>query len=115
MFKQLNLEPVDASNLYVNQLEKRPLLKRIVNNLKPIQAKLGLNRFEISREIPQISYMGITGYKKGVYKAVYVEVLDDYTRIKNVEEDTPVGLMALKLRLLDQTDQGLVVVNISLF
>ncbi|EFA06997.2 hypothetical protein TcasGA2_TC009964 [Tribolium castaneum] len=99
----------DYSSVF--QLRKRPLFERLLKNLDKIKKDLNISKFELSYEIPHINIVGITGYRSGGTKAVYIEVLDGYTQIRNVEFDVPVGLMALKLRLLDQFEEGVLVVS----
>lgn len=110
LFKQILLKPAIVppySSDY--QLQKRPFLKRLLINLKVIKDKLGLSSIEISLSVPCLNYLGITGYKNGK-EVLYIEVVDEYTRLKNLE-DVPVGLNALKIRLLNKSDQGLLVVT----
>ncbi|KAJ3649047.1 hypothetical protein Zmor_020809 [Zophobas morio] len=112
LWKTLRRKPVEnPNNFSTYQLHKRPLMQRLLNNLQGIRSKLDLSKFELSQDIPYLNIVGITGYKNELSKAVHVEVLDDYTRIKNIEEDVPVGLMALKLRLLDRSEEGVLVVS----
>ncbi|RZC42600.1 uncharacterized protein BDFB_005045, partial [Asbolus verrucosus] len=108
LLKKLPIKPTYIPNTVFSeyQLRKRPLIQQLLNTLNILMPKLNLNRFELTQEIPHLNIVGITGYRNKSEKAVYIEVLDDYTRIKNVEEDVPVGLMALKLRLLDRSEEG---------
>lgn len=90
-------------------IERRPVLIRVLENLKAIQSKNDINKFEINFQIPYLSIAGITGYKKNIYKAVYLEVLDDYVCVKNCD-CRPSGLMKLKLRILQGFEEALIVV-----
>lgn len=109
-YKKLSVRPIyDTYNLNF-QLNKRPLLDKIMNNLKKIAEKHDLNKFELNCQIPGLNIIGITGYKKNIYKVVNIEVLDEYTTMKNVE-NMPTGLMQLKLRLLERLDEALIVVS----
>lgn len=99
----------DYSNVF--QLRKRGQLQRVLNNLDRIKRDLNISKFELSYEVPHTNIVGITGFRSGGTKAVFIEVLDDYTRIRNVDSDVPVGLMSLKLRLLDHSEEGVLVVN----
>lgn len=81
-----------------------------MNNLKQIAVDHDINKFELNCQIPGLNIVGITGFKKNIYKAVHIELLDEYTTMKNVE-DMPTGFMQLKLRLLDKLDEALIVVG----
>lgn len=93
-----------------DQVNKRPVLKRVFDGLKVILPKTELNKFEFTSQIPYIQIVGITGFKKNIYKAVHVEVLDEETSLKN-SDSLPTGLMQMKLRILDGSEEGLVVVR----
>lgn len=92
------------------QINKRPLLQRVYDSLKVMAKSHSINRFEMGCQIPHLNIVGITGYKRKIYKTVHVEVLDETTSVKN-EENLPHGLMDLKLRILDKMEEGLIVVS----
>lgn len=81
-----------------------------MDNLTEIRRKHDINKFELNCQIPGLNIVGITGYKKNIYKVVHIEVLDEYTTLKNVE-NMPTGLMQLKLRLLEKQNEALIVVS----
>ncbi|XP_066143122.1 uncharacterized protein [Euwallacea fornicatus] len=112
LFHQINLHPQQtlSSAYHQNiQLAKRPILQTIVDNLKSIAVRNGIDKYEVGCQVPFINIIGITGFQKKIYKTVNIEVLDEYTCLKNTE-NVPSGLMKLKLRILDGCDQGLIVV-----
>lgn len=92
------------------QFEKRPLLQKVTTNLKDISRTHELNKFEVDCQVPGINIIGITGYKKNIYKSIYIEVLDDYTTLKNTKS-LPTGLMQLKLRLLEHSNEAVILVS----
>lgn len=96
------------------QIRTRPTLKRVMDNLKVILPKTELNKFEFVSQIPYFDIVGITGFKKNIYKAVHVEVLDEATSLKNTHSK-PSGIMQMKLRILDGFEEGLVVVSVLPF
>lgn len=110
LFKELNIKP-DASNKLDKELQmkRRPVLKRVLDNLKAVLHKTELNKFEANYQVPHLNILGITGYKKNIYKAVHIEVLDDYVCVKN-EECRERGLMQLKLRILDGFEEAVILV-----
>lgn len=114
LYKEINI-PLET-NVYINtdlQLEKRPLLQKVFENLKSIPTKFEVNKYELDCQVPNLNIIGITGYRKKIYKAVYIEILDDYTCMKNTDS-VPSGLMALKLRIMERFDEGIILVcNIS--
>ncbi|XP_044263246.1 uncharacterized protein LOC123010424 [Tribolium madens] len=105
--------PTERKHDYTSffQLRKRPLFERLLRNLDKIKKDLNISKFELSYAVPHMNIVGITGYRSGGTKAVHIEVLDQYTQIRNLEYDVPVGLMAMKLRLLDQFEEGVLVVS----
>lgn len=112
-YKKLNL-PLSKCNYNTQlQMTQRPLLGKLMNNLKEMGSKLDISKFELNCQIPGLNIIGITGYKKNIYKAVHIEILDEYTTLKNTE-NKPTGLMQLKLRLLEQQDEALIVVSMYL-
>lgn len=126
LYKELNLKPLPHRTLSItNQLKQRPFVQRVFDNLKRLTTQTNLNRFEVTCEVPHLNLIGITGYRKKIYKAVYVEILDEYTCVKDInnnnninesmvaeeeESSIPNGLMALKLRILDGLSEGVIVV-----
>ncbi|XP_017781425.1 PREDICTED: uncharacterized protein LOC108566167 [Nicrophorus vespilloides] len=111
LFKELQLKP--QSFQYYNikkQLSYRPNLERVYGILKELSDSVELNKFEYECQIPHVQIVGITGYKKNIYKSVFIEVFDDYVCVKN-KIDYASGLMQLKLRLLDKMDQGLIIIS----
>ncbi|KAL1513784.1 hypothetical protein ABEB36_003148 [Hypothenemus hampei] len=113
LYQRLNLHPEENSKYDMKfQLNKRPILKKIVGNLKSIAIKNDIDKYKVDCQVPFINIIGITGYQKKIYKTVNIEVLDDYTCLKNTDR-VPTGLMQLKLRLLDRTNEGLVVIDKS--
>lgn len=112
-FKELNIQPIHLSDYNETaQLKKRPQLQRILENLKLLSHKDKINRFEVAINIPHLNILGIVGYENKIYKSVYIEVMDEFTSLKNVDETTPNGLMQLKLRILDGMEEGVIVVSI---
>lgn len=111
LFRELNLKPLGHSNLRKDpHLTRRPVLGRVFENLKEIGPQVGL-KFDANYQIPYLNVLGITGYKKNIYKAVNIEVLDDYVCVKN-EECREGGLLKLKLRILDGMEEGLILVRL---
>lgn len=86
----------------------RPLLRRVHDALQNVSVKLDL-KFRYTHEIPHLNLLGLTGFRKNVYKTVYVEVLDDFVRVKNTEG--VFGLMRVKLRVLEKREEVLLVVS----
>lgn len=115
-FKQLNVQPVNLSDYNTSsQLGKRPQLQRVLDSVKTLARKQNINRFELSTNVPHLNILGIVGFENKIYKSVYIEVLDEFTSLKNVREQTPNGLMQLKLRILDRTEEGVIVVSLFRF
>lgn len=113
LFKEINTKP--QGNPMFNRdvhVERRPVLTRVFENLKALQSKNELNKFEINFQIPYLNIAGITGYRKNIYKAIYLEVLDDYVCVKNCDYK-PSGPMKLKLRILQRFEEALIVVRIG--
>lgn len=110
LYKKYSLSPFQDNYNISFQIRKRPLLNKIMCNLKQIAKKHDVNKFELNCQIPGLNIVGITGYKNNIYKVVHIEVLDEYTTLKNVES-MPTGLMQLKLRLLEKFDEALIVVG----
>ncbi|XP_050500123.1 uncharacterized protein LOC126880354 isoform X1 [Diabrotica virgifera virgifera] len=111
LLKDLSIPPavqLDYDMKY--QLEKRPELQRICSDLQTSIGNSELNKFELSCQVPGVNIIGITGYKNNTHSSVFLEVLDEYTRLKNTES-MPTGLMELKLRLLNQLDEAVVLVD----
>nr|CAH7744276.1 unnamed protein product [Callosobruchus chinensis] len=109
LFQKLNIHPQSEDYETKFQLEKRPLLSKVLKNLEGASCNNDITKFEMGCQIPGLNVLGITGYKKNIYKAVNIEVLDEYTTLKN-SEDKPTGLMQLKLRILNGAEEGLIVV-----
>ncbi|VEN60225.1 unnamed protein product, partial [Callosobruchus maculatus] len=109
LFQKLNIHPQFEDYETKFQLEKRPLLSKVMKSLEAASCNNDITKFEMSCQIPGLNVLGITGYKKNIYKAVNIEVLDEYTTLKN-SEDKPTGLMQLKLRILNGAEEGLIVV-----
>lgn len=95
-------------------MEKRPALQRVFDNLKVIPPKFEINKYALGCQVPHLNIVGITGYRKKIYKAVHFEILDNYTCLRNTDA-TPSGLMQLKLRIMEQFDEGIVVVCVVSF
>ncbi|CAH0552133.1 unnamed protein product [Brassicogethes aeneus] len=111
LFQNLNLDPSMFTTYKADlQIKKRQDLQRVFNCLNLIAKTHEINRFELVSQVPHLNIVGIAGYKKKIYKMLHVEVLDDHTSVKNTDS-LPIGLMELKLRLLDKTEEGLVIVD----
>lgn len=110
LFQNLNLHPFRDTYNMDAQIKKRPLLTDVLETLKKIAQKHDLNKFELNCQIPGLNIIGITGYKKTIYKAVHIELLDEFTTLKNTN-NVPTGFMQLKLRLLEKCDEALIVVG----
>lgn len=113
LLKDLNVQPTHLPYNMENQLQKRPFLTTVitsVNDNKDISLKTEIEKFEMSCQIPGIHIIGITGYKNNSKSGIHIEVLDEYTTLKNTEY-MPTGLMQLKLRLLEQLDEGLITMD----
>ncbi|XP_018570999.1 uncharacterized protein LOC108910774 [Anoplophora glabripennis] len=111
LYKEINI-PLHT-NVYQNidqQLEKRPLLLKVFENLKSIPSKFEVNKYTLECQVPNLNIIGITGYRKKIYKAVHIEILDDYTCMKNTDS-LPSGLMSLKLRIMEQFDEGIIAIR----
>ncbi|CAH2002482.1 unnamed protein product [Acanthoscelides obtectus] len=109
LFQKLNIHPQCEDYEQKFQMEKRPLLTKVMKNLESASCSNEITKFELGCQIPGLNILGITGYKKNIYKAVNIEVLDEYTVLKNTE-DKPTGPMQLKLRLLNGAEEGLIVI-----
>ncbi|CAG9861814.1 unnamed protein product [Phyllotreta striolata] len=94
----------------MNQLKKRPALKKVMDNLAVISKRHDLNKFQMNCQIPGLNIIGITGYKKKIYKTAYLEILDEYTTLKNTD-NSPTGPMQLKLRLLERMDEAVILID----
>ncbi|XP_065172760.1 uncharacterized protein [Atheta coriaria] len=92
------------------ELEKRPNLMKIYNVLKLFMSDLDVNRLEFEYQVPHFNVLGITGYRKNVYKAFVVEVLDESNRVKNVDEKMS-GRLQVKTRLMYKMDLTVVLLN----
>lgn len=111
VFRDFNITIKGNPNFNKNeQIRKRPTLKRVFDNLKVILPKTELSKFEFNSQIPYFEIIGITGFKKNIYKAVNVEVLDEFTSLRNTDS-SPSGLMQMKLRILNGLEEGLIVVS----
>lgn len=113
LYRKLSIRPFQDNYNMNFQLQKRPLLSKIMNILKPISKKYDISRFEMNCQVPGLNIIGITGYRKQIYKVVNIEILDEYTVLKNTQ-NMPTGLMQLKLRLLEKLDEALIVVSSNL-
>lgn len=112
LFHDLKIRPERVNNYHMNfQLKKRPVLQKIRDNLKNVAIENSIDKFDLGCQVPYINIVGITGFQKKIYKAVNIEVLDEYTCLKNTA-NTPTGLMQLKLRILEKCEEGLVVVSL---
>lgn len=89
----------------------RPLLRRVHDALQNLSVKFEL-KFRYSHEIPHLNLIGVTGFRKNIYKSIYVEVLDDYVRLKNA--DGVYGPMRVKLRVLEGRDEALLLVRVTI-
>lgn len=83
---------------------------KVLAALKQVADKTAVNKFDLTFEIPHLSICGITGYSKKIYKTVYIEVLDEYVCIRN-KRNMLIGPMQLKLRILREMDDALIVVS----
>ncbi|CAG9766304.1 unnamed protein product [Ceutorhynchus assimilis] len=111
LYQQINIQPENRRNYNSKiQLNKRPELTKILNKLKVISAGNDIDKFEIDCQVPYINIIGIIGFQKKIYKTVNIELLDQYTCLKNTE-NLPTGLMDLKLRILEKNSEGLVVIE----
>ncbi|XP_030766286.1 uncharacterized protein LOC115890246 isoform X2 [Sitophilus oryzae] len=113
LYTSLNLCPDNRNNYDMNiQLQKRPLLNEIMANLKLISLENHIDKYQSQCQVPYINIIGITGYHKKVYKSINIEILDDYTCLKNTDS-LPTGLMELKLRILEKCDEALITIEAS--
>lgn len=112
LFQELKIQPEKMARNYNMdvQLAKRPTLRKIIDNLTTIGLEHDMDKFEVGCQIPGINIIGVTGFQKKIYKSVHIEVLDEYTCLKN-SDNVPSGLMQLKLRILEKSDEGLIVVS----
>ena len=111
IFKTLcrKLEMPQVTNLETH-LCHRPCLKRVHNALKSLTPFVDVDKYELNFQVPHLNVCGITGYKKKIYKHVHVEIFDEYVCLKNTEFAL-VGLMKLKMRILDGLDEAVVTVS----
>lgn len=112
LFQELKIQPEKMARNYNMdvQLAKRPTLRKIIDNLTTIGLEHDIDKFEVGCQIPGINIIGVTGFQKKIYKSVHIEVLDEYTCLKN-SDNVPSGLMQLKIRILEKCDEGLIVVS----
>lgn len=111
IFRDLNIKLRGNPNFNKQeQISSRPLLKRVMDCLKVIMPKTDLSKFEYTSQIPYIDIVGITGFKKNIYKTVHIEVLDETICLKNTEF-RPSGIAQMKLRILDGFEEALIVVG----
>lgn len=111
IFRELNIKLRGLSNFdKEQQIRSRPVLRRVMDCLKVIVSKSDLSKFEYTSQIPYVDIVGITGFRKNIYKTVHVEVLDDTICLKNTE-CRPSGLAQMKLRILDGFEEALIVVS----
>lgn len=113
LYKKINI-PLQTCTEYNNadlQISKRPILQKVFDNLKSIPTKFEINNYALGCQVSHLNIVGITGYQRKIYKTVHIEILDDYTCMKNTD-GIPSGLMQLKLRIMDQFDEGIIVVCI---
>lgn len=106
LYSQINEKPLGpTSSTYEikQQIKNRTSLQRVLNVLKSCSSYSDLNRFELTCEIPYLNIVGITGFKKKIYKCLYIEILDKFTTLRN-DSNSLNGLMALKMRLLNIMD-----------
>ncbi|XP_076267630.1 uncharacterized protein LOC143200801 isoform X1 [Rhynchophorus ferrugineus] len=110
MYNKLKTRPNLSHKYHHNkQLQRRPVLRDINNHFSAISKEFDIDKCDLHCQIPFINIIGITGFRKNIYKLVNIEVLDDYTCLKNTDR-VPTGLMDLKLRLLDKCDEALIVI-----
>ncbi|XP_018332547.1 uncharacterized protein LOC108742040 isoform X2 [Agrilus planipennis] len=109
MYKNLNIKPQGEDYDLNYQIQNRPVLLRIHENLKLLSKTSSLNVFEINFQIPYLNIAGITGFKNNIYKAVNIEILDEYTSVKK-KFCYPSGLMQLKLRMLRTMSEPVVTI-----
>lgn len=115
LFNKYGIKPPNEWNFNQKlQLNKRPILKRVLENLKGVGDKFDISKFQVTAEVPFLNVIGITGYRKNVYKAVYIEVIDNYVSAKN-KTDHLSGNMQLKLRILNGLEEALLVVIVFNF
>ncbi|XP_050294483.1 uncharacterized protein LOC126734789 [Anthonomus grandis grandis] len=111
LFQKLKI-PLEATSHVYNQdyqLAKRPVLRKVIQSLKSTFPQNKLDTFQINCQVPYLNIVGITGYQKKIYKTVNIEILDEYTTLKN-SDNVPSGLMQLKMRILDKCDEALIVI-----
>ncbi|XP_057664127.1 uncharacterized protein LOC130898686 isoform X1 [Diorhabda carinulata] len=111
LLKDLDVQPSHLPYNMENQLEKRPFLTTVVTSLnknEDIPLRTRVSKLETSCQIPGIHIIGITGYNDKT--GIHIEVLDEYTTLKNTEY-VPTGLMQLKLRLLEHLEEGLITIE----
>lgn len=109
LYNTIRLSPFRSEYDMSFQIKKRPMLQEILKNLKTIATKHDINKFDLNCQIPGLNIIGITGYSNTIHKVVHIELLDQYTTMKNTDNE-PTGLMQLKLRLLEKFDEALIVV-----
>lgn len=116
LFQELKIQPEKLARSYNMdvQLAKRPTLRKIIDNLPTIGLEHDIDKFEVGCQIPGINIIGVTGFQKKIYKSVHIEVLDEYTCLRN-SENVPSGLMQLKMRILEKCHEGLIVVSLFLY
>ncbi|KAJ8925933.1 hypothetical protein NQ315_009785 [Exocentrus adspersus] len=111
LYNKINIHPETSAEYNMEpQLQKRELLLKVYNTLKSIPAKFEINKYTLACQAPHINIIGITGYRKKIYKAVHIELLDSYTCLKNTC-GVPSGLMQLKLRIMEKGEEGIIVIS----
>lgn len=109
-YQQLNVKPLmNPKHNDQRQLAKRPTLRRVYKALNQLTNEKFNVKFKLTYEVPHLNLLGITGYLKGTYKVVFVEVLDDSVMLRN--RNSPNGLMKSKLRALAKMDEALLKVD----
>ncbi|KAF5292294.1 hypothetical protein FQA39_LY03328 [Lamprigera yunnana] len=108
LLDDLNVKTVPFLNFIPeHQLKSRPSLNGLLSVVETTST--GIEKFDINCQISHLNILGITGYKNGK-EAVNLELLDEYTCLKNTDHH-PNGFMQLKLRILEDSDIPLIVVR----
>ncbi|KAF2900722.1 hypothetical protein ILUMI_05463 [Ignelater luminosus] len=111
LYKNLRIKSTGIPNFNPNQqIQNRPLLQRVLKNLKALAPISMVQQVETNCQIPYFNILGISGYDDKMNKVVNIEVLDEFVCVKN-KDCHPSGLMQLKLRLLEQVQVPLIIIN----
>ncbi|KAL3287453.1 hypothetical protein HHI36_001924 [Cryptolaemus montrouzieri] len=110
LYKKIGIIPQGSNDFVLSQhLKNRPCLQEVVRSLETIGPKMNI-KFKVGYQIPYMNILGIIGYEKNMYKSVNIEVLDHFTTLKNTDSQ-PSGLMQMKLRILDGSEEALIVIK----